>query len=354
MSEIQHVSDYLKLIEIVRDEYKDEDIVVYRGENQIFSTACQPNLFRMNYMKNNPFFEKNILDEMAADKWTKGHSYLMKAVDAQHGGFPSRLLDVSYNALSALYFAVTPYFTKRVTEDDDKDGIVYIFDFEQMYCALGHNMESLFDSIVTRGKDKKWLWENKAFQLNHKLIDHIKANNRIIAQQGAFILFQGDEFTPISEYIYDKIIIPKNSKKTIRLELNRFFGIHTGSIYPEGMNCVDVIIEKSTKLYTNDFNEENEMHLFSDGFNKLIHSIEDMINNISDLTYEDVQDIEEKILVYKHGFEEITKHLDEEATKELIASYHKGLHRINDSIYTLHGNTIELSVNDLEIHNGGL
>ena len=34
-----------------------------------------------------------------------------------------------------------------------------------------------------------------------KLIDHIKTNKRIIAQQGAFILFQGNDYKKIPERI---------------------------------------------------------------------------------------------------------------------------------------------------------
>ena len=49
---------------------------------------------------------------------------------------------------------------------------------------------------------------------NHKLIDHIKLNPRIMAQQGAFLLFQGDEGEPIPEYMYKKIRICGNIRKS--------------------------------------------------------------------------------------------------------------------------------------------
>lgn len=46
------------------------------------------------------------------------------------------------------------------------------------------------------------------------------------------------------------IRIPKEAKPLIRKELKQFFGIHTGSIYPEIVNLVDEISNKSRKLNT--------------------------------------------------------------------------------------------------------
>ena len=43
---------------------------------------------------------------MSANHLTDGKTYLEIAIDAQHGGFPSRLLDVTYNCIVALYFAI--------------------------------------------------------------------------------------------------------------------------------------------------------------------------------------------------------------------------------------------------------
>ena len=61
-------------------------------------------------MDGNPFFEKSLFDAMRQNRLTGEKRYLDNAIDAQHGEFPSRLLDVSYNCLTALYFAVTPYY----------------------------------------------------------------------------------------------------------------------------------------------------------------------------------------------------------------------------------------------------
>ena len=355
-TKIKHVSDYLRAIEKCRNLFADEDIVVFRGEDQIFSSACQPNLFRNRMLDHNSYFEKNVLDEMTADQWTQKESYLMKAVDAQHGGFPSRLLDVSYNALIALYFAVTPYYTKPITADDGEDGIVYMFDFERMYCATGQNMEELYESIVQR--NIPWLVKSKAFSLNHKLIDHVKANDRIKAQQGAFILFQGDEFVPVSEYNIEKIIIHRDSKKVIREELNRFFGIHTGFVYPEGTNCVNEIINKSKKLNAKKFTFENEIYLLKDSLMKFIQFQTNSINEKStQLTPTEVRKLEERYCLYGQGIKELLKQEHQAngvlpkdtVLQQFVAIYKKGLFDLNQCMARFQDHEVQLSIKDLDI-----
>ena len=243
---VKSIDEYIRRIGDITKNIENDIVVVYRGEDEDYkATSCCPNLFREDYFKNNRYFEKNLFDEMISNRLTNGKSYLEIAVDAQHGGFPSRLLDVTYNSLVALYFAVTPSIDKAENFKDTENGYVYIYYIKNLFCASSNNINDLFDAIVNRNKE--WMHYNKLFQKNHKLIDHIKINNRIIAQQGAFILFQGDEAYPIQKSDYKEIIIDKDAKKIIREDLKRLFGIHTGSIYPEANNLVKEIKRKTSK-----------------------------------------------------------------------------------------------------------
>ena len=83
-----------------------------------------------------------------ANKLSKGNSYLENAISAQHDGFPSRLLDVTYNSLVALYFACTPYYRKRESEYDDKDGRVFIFFLDKMFCPTGENITNNYNDLI--------------------------------------------------------------------------------------------------------------------------------------------------------------------------------------------------------------
>ncbi len=94
-----------------------------------------------------------------------------------------------------------------------------------------------FDAIINQDENQ-FVFE-EAFQENHKFVDHMKVNQRIAVQQGAFILFQGREYKEIPERKYQAIVI--KNKSQIRDELNNLFGINTGFIYPEPYNLVSSI-----------------------------------------------------------------------------------------------------------------
>lgn len=202
-------------------------------------------------MDGNRFFEKSLFDAMRQNQLTSEKRYLDNAIDAQHGEFPCRLLDVSYNCLTALYFAATPYYHKDEDSLDDKDGMVFIFFVDEIFSPSAQNTNDNYDAIIKRNKE--WHRDKIIFEKNYKFIDHAKINNRIIAQQGAFILFQGNDAADLPAWMTYGIKIPKASKPLIRRELEQLFGIHTGTIYPEIVNLVEDISEKSRKLNTEDF-----------------------------------------------------------------------------------------------------
>ncbi len=267
MEDIQDISQYIERVnEYIKAQRHRDSTVVYRGEPDIYPSPCRPNIFRKGVMNGNQFFEKSLFDAMRQNRLTGEIRYLDNAIDAQHGEFPSRLLDVSYNCLTALYFAVTPYYHNSEDSMDDRDGMVFLFFMDEIFSPSAKNTNDNYDAIINR--DQKWLQNNILFEKNHKFIDHTKLNNRIIAQQGAFILFQGDEPESLPEYISYGIRIPGKAKAGIRKELRQLFGIHTGSIYPEIINLVDELSSKSRKLNTEEFSCRNELEYALRQFDK--------------------------------------------------------------------------------------
>lgn len=262
---ISNVSEYIKMINDIREAYskkeKGEYISVYRGECEQHLTAGMPGLFRNDAYKLNPFYERNLLYELSSNKIAKGE-FLEVAFEAQHDEYPSRLLDVTYNALVALYFATTPYYKNHKSESDtDKeDGVVFIYFVKNIYSASSECINRTFDAIINQDENQ-FVFE-EAFQGNHKFVDHMKVNQRIAIQQGAFILFQGREYSEVPEYKYQAIVI--KNKSVIRKELNDLFGINTGFIYPEPYNLVPSITYKAKIAKNTNFSLENEIHCFMD------------------------------------------------------------------------------------------
>lgn len=258
-SPVESVAEYIQRVnEYIQLKQSPDSFFVYRGEPEKYPVPCRPNLFRGSAMSGNPFFEKGLCNAMRQSSLTNELRYLDNAIDAQHGEFPSRLLDVTYNCLTALYFAVTPYYHLEEDALDEQDGMVYLFLIDEVFSPSAENINSNYNAIINRDKD--WYQGKALFEKNHKFIDHSTLNNRIVAQQGAFILFQGDEAERLPLYMSYGIRIPKKCKPAIRRDLKQLFGIHTGSIYPEVTNLVKELTEKSRLLNTDDFTCENELH----------------------------------------------------------------------------------------------
>lgn len=283
---------------------KDEqEYMLFRGECRDYGkTACQPNIFRYGYLEKNEYFERNILDEMTANRLAEGNSYIEKAINAQHGGFTSRLLDVSYNCLIALYFAITPFYNKDIDDADGEDGVVYIFFADELFCPTSSGITENYDAIIN--KDKEWYTTTFLFNRNFKVIDHVKLNSRIIAQQGAFIMFPGDEVEEIPQIVYKHVVIDKKAKPKLRKDLKKLFGIDTSTMYPEINNCVDDITEKSKSTNNNSFSLENELGM-------TLRSLERDVEMFSvEIIGKDdretiIRRCEKRLLWYKKGYEKL-------------------------------------------------
>ena len=255
---IMHVAQFIEKVSELINSHPDKKVhFLYRGECKRYPNFCRPNIFRKNVLSTNPLYEKSLFNTMRQNKLSNNESYLENAIDAQHGEFPSRLLDVSYNCLTALYFAVTPYYHKNVSEYDEDDGMVYVFFIDEIFSPSAQNTNDNYNAIID--KECPWFNNHAIFQKNHKFIDHTKLNNRIIAQQGAFILFQGNDDEKIPSYMMGGIVIPKESKPMIRKELSVMFGINTGSVYPEIVNVAEDLVNKSKSLVTEPFSWKNEI-----------------------------------------------------------------------------------------------
>lgn len=256
--EIKSVADYIEVInQIVQEKTTESRIIVFRGETKKRESCCTPNIFRQDVLSSNSLYEISLFNAMRQNKLSNNMSYLENAIDAQHGEFPSRLLDVSYNCLNALYFAVTPYYRNSIKSSDSEDGMVYIFYIDEIFSPSAKNINDNYNAIIK--KDKIWFNDQPIFKKNYKFIDHTRLNNRIIAQQGAFILFQGDTFAQLPEYMFNGIEIPHQYKAKIRKELSQLFGINTGTIYPEIVNLAKDLSQKSKMIVTEPFSWESEL-----------------------------------------------------------------------------------------------
>jgi len=170
--EIQTVSDYLRAITMILSNYLilDErdleikcfenvfslkpkrlkeavDRIYFRGQSKEYEFVI-PGIYRnIEYLKN----EKKMIEEAELSypkELRKIETQTDKLALMQHYGLPTRILDITTNALIALYFAVSDF--------EKEDGIVYLFDNRDK-----KKSNSKSNSVVVKVAVAKLLYEDK-------------------------------------------------------------------------------------------------------------------------------------------------------------------------------------------------
>lgn len=280
---IKKISTLTEYLSYLKDYLSDNKMYGFRGQPENYNNYV-PNLFRDDSYKKNEHYEKNILDKLRSfDTKEYNNDYLITAIEAQHGGLKTRLLDISYSALIALHFAVTPNFQNKINSYDDKDGEVYIFEIDKIVQPTNADLINYYEQLIS-GEFEQLESRN----LEHLFIDTFNKNKRIAAQQGAFIMFCGKKYQELPIHMVQHILIDAKNKKNIRNELKKFFGISNGFVYPELQNNANSFSED----YTNNFYETNIFR--EDTLDKFKYSVISKFVEEIEITAKYIKDISKK------------------------------------------------------------
>ncbi|OJG27492.1 hypothetical protein RU98_GL002581 [Enterococcus caccae] len=189
---------------------------------------------------------------------------MLTAIEAQHGGFPSRLLDVSFNSLIALHFAVTPFYNEKEDVYDRQDGKVYVIEANNLYSPSSLEIEELYSNELLNNHSFKN--EFPLFSYSYKMLDYHTKNSRIKAQQGGFIMFYGNEFRPLPKSVVNELTIPCLSKKRIRIELEKLFGISNAFVYPEMNNVANRFVNTLEKYSQTGLSDKGDLNNILESF----------------------------------------------------------------------------------------
>ena len=281
-------------------EWEENDIdkgkFYYRGQSDS-SWKLVPSIFRDRWVVNPRFAynsiltniqvhnrsyleqEKEILREVErrySECFSNCKSTLDKLVVLQHYGIPTRLLDVTSNALVALYNAVgTPKredganFNKNLTYE--KDGRVFIFfvPLHELKSAYGGQQKNLsyadidysYATHITRGRGA----------VMRKLTPQFVCPNYLTArqwsQQGAFYLvpskgkyvlnhikmcaYAHPSPATFEKWKYSVLNVPRNAKEKIHNELAEHCGICDHILYPESPDGYkqDLLDELDSRIF---------------------------------------------------------------------------------------------------------
>ena len=228
---LQKVSKKIEKLNSKFSRYQSNQVTAFRGESREWgNTSLTPSIFRMpiNFNQENELFD--LLEDFDIAKG-RDLSNLDKAAEAQHYMAFSRLLDITFNVLPAIYFACE--------NDFEHNARLYIFSFPEHYSPHSGYLREYFDLVLDETKP--------TFYKNFKVITHSFSNERIKSQSGGFILFPSREYYAIPDLYYEVITINKDEKKIILNELEKFFNISNATIYPEKDKRRDYITKRIKK-----------------------------------------------------------------------------------------------------------
>ena len=256
------VEDFIaRLKKIVRPK---NGVLMYRGHSNARKYKLNPSLFRKPpaWRRESSFLRMLLASQ--PQEFSGDLTTLERLVRMQHYSLPTRLLDVTWNPLVALYFSST--------EDQKEDGEVIVFkvpeskvkffDSDTVSCIanLSYLTPTERNTIRDLIKRSPPVDEFNDDPVVKRLLQFIKAekpyflplidpndlrkcvfvrpkqsNKRILAQNGAFIVFGTiSEITDPASLGFDieRIKVPAATKPTLVQDLD-LIGLHQGTMFPE-------------------------------------------------------------------------------------------------------------------------
>ena len=238
----------------------DDEVLIYRGHSNRREFKLLPFALREQKFKD---AEETILRELVAShpaEFAGDTSTLEQLARVQHYSLPTRLLDITWNPLVALYFATKDDqgTTGEVIVCRIKKHHVKFFDSDAVSCIanLAHlkiSEKNAIDFTLTGDAFNSQTPIDRLLQFIRVEKPHFRAginpthlktvlcvkpkksNPRLLAQSGAFLIFgltESLDTAPVTEITVERIQISGRKKPDIVKELDRM-GINDSTMFPE-------------------------------------------------------------------------------------------------------------------------
>lgn len=282
--EIEHVSDFVAIIEANTFKYKRNQHFCYRGESRL-NYSLLPSLYRDTIEES--YSAKTYLShhseiDIISQFMTEAVGYINTlSVDndkfrwiqyAQHFGVPTRLMDWTTNPLVALFFACSA--------NQKEDGRIYILN------SLGYNLmtskdnRNHLDGKTIKEEAEKMIWGNENTFRYPALLKPYFFDRRMVAQSSRFMIWgyrdepldkivkelesEGKEKTEMRKELSEgviietcseietlsQVIVPKNNKLRLQHELDDL-GINHSTLFP-GLDGIGKTIEWKYNIRNSD------------------------------------------------------------------------------------------------------
>ena len=266
--ELHFCSSVSGLNRIVASLKSDTGTMFFRGHSDANYVMC-PSVMRSSHLEQNESKIYNELQIECPQDFEKCHTHLEVLVKMQHYGLPTRLLDITKNPLVALFFACESrqetYGEIILISAEDTDikypnsdtvsilASIPAFSYEKQQefkrkakdCRMSHKV---FNQSISRLLHEVRL-EKPAFlaEINREdilssyIVLALKSNNRIVKQDGAFILCGLDvPSDSLQRFRYQhegkKVVVLIEKKRKVLEELETY-SVNRATLFPE-IECV--------------------------------------------------------------------------------------------------------------------
>ncbi len=272
--DIHFLSSVSSVNKFIADIKENTQNLFYRGHSNS-NYILKPSIMRTTRLIENESKLYNELLINCPDQFVNCTTHIEKLVKMQHYGLPTRLLDITRNPLVALYFACINNKESSgelilITTDESK--IKYpqsdTVSLVSSLATFTYKKQCQFKSFAQDSSLSKIEFNKKIARLTHEvrlekpafqqevikedLLDNYivlasKSNNRMIKQDGAFILCGLDvEGSSLERFRYHenekKVVLIIDNKDSIIKELDNF-SINRASLFPE-IECVSEYLKE--------------------------------------------------------------------------------------------------------------
>jgi hypothetical protein len=300
---ITNLSGYINILKTLRNEVEPGAVFLFRGQDKIYKTPM-PKCFRNEGHRESEREMLLRLISKSPNEFQNDTFAFDQLVRAQHYGIPTRLLDLTTNPLTALFFALSNSPTDR--------GHVLIYKIQERQCKFFNsdsvsclaNLAQLTESErVALGKAASkaarevfpkfnpspsklkrefpdlypsFIESFNETQISRRLVQFIKkekpyfdnridpitlfsvfavlpkqSNSRISAQSGAFFLFGLSRLSSdkVNERLSKEVQIAFEKKASLMEELSAI-GINSSTVYPELDKIAEAISERARNQQT--------------------------------------------------------------------------------------------------------
>ena len=232
--EINSVSDLSQILQTL-GEPKEGYTRFFRGHGDE-GWQMLPSIYREDYLIENE--DKIIKDALTycPDDFLPSDTLFEKLVKLQHYGYSTRLLDLTTNALVALYFASLPYINPKTTEEEKKDGEFIILDIPDTEIKYGDSdTVAILSAISLQNIEfniKEILFQQITDKIAYKMINKLVEHKKISEVKGEYIKIVEDliEKQPAFEVLREskggKDIINNNRQIDIDVLIEIAFNEH--------------------------------------------------------------------------------------------------------------------------------